>query len=401
ADLHLGAWREQKMRDLSTKAFLTAIDNCIEDQVDFILFAGDLFNTSLPAVDTLKIVTKKLKELKDNNIPLYVIAGSHDFSPSGKTMLDVLEHAGLLTNVCKGSVNPETKELHLQFTVDKKTDTKITGILGRRGLLDKTYYQNLYRTNLEEETGYKIFMFHTTITEMKPVELAMIDSTPISFLPQNFNYYAGGHIHHPTNIQLENYGTLTYTGALWPNSFSEVEKYGQGGYYIINVNNNEQQVTFKPLKLLNHLHLTYNCSNKAPEVITFEIINHFNDLNCDDSLITLRIIGTLQQGNITNINFKEIYKHIYNKGAYFIMRNTAKVQTHLFEEVKISPSNPQQVENELIQEHLQQTTIFSKEIEKDITKTLLTALNSKKQEGETITDFNQRIISVLQKTLQL
>ena len=41
------------MRELSTKAFLKAMDECLEKQVDFILFAGDLFNTSLPSVDIL------------------------------------------------------------------------------------------------------------------------------------------------------------------------------------------------------------------------------------------------------------------------------------------------------------------------------------------------------------
>ena len=60
ADLHLGSWRDQKMRDLSTNAFLTAIDNCVNQDVDFVLFAGDLFNTSLPSLDTLKIVWNKI-----------------------------------------------------------------------------------------------------------------------------------------------------------------------------------------------------------------------------------------------------------------------------------------------------------------------------------------------------
>ena len=158
ADLHLGSWREQKMRDLSTKAFLTAMDDCIQQKVDFILFAGDIFNTSLPSLDTLTIVTKKLKELTEKKIPLYVIAGSHDYSPSGKTMIDVLEHAGLLVNVCKGSVDPHTQQLHLRFTFDPKTKTKITGILGRKGQLDRHYYQNLYLPSLEQEPGYKIFI---------------------------------------------------------------------------------------------------------------------------------------------------------------------------------------------------------------------------------------------------
>ncbi|MEK6899497.1 MAG: metallophosphoesterase [Nanoarchaeota archaeon] len=114
ADLHLGSWREPKIRDLSTKSFLVAIDQCIEQKMDFIIFAGDIFNTALPSLDILKIVTKKLKELKDKDIPLYVIAGSHDFSPSGKPMIEVLENAGLLKNVCRGKVHPETKDLHLQ-----------------------------------------------------------------------------------------------------------------------------------------------------------------------------------------------------------------------------------------------------------------------------------------------
>src|SRR3989344_9393286 len=139
SDLHLGSWRDPKMRDLSTQAFLTALDQCINYPVDFILFSGDIFNTSLPSLETLKIVTKKIKELQDHNIPLYLIAGSHDFSPSGKTMIDVLESAGLVHNVCKGNVDTQTKQLRLQFTIDPKTQARITGILGRKGQLDKRY----------------------------------------------------------------------------------------------------------------------------------------------------------------------------------------------------------------------------------------------------------------------
>src|SRR3989339_1081014 len=152
ADCHIGSWRDPKLRDVSTKAFIRAIDICIERNVDFILISGDLFNTSLPAIDNLKQVVIKLKELKDNGISVYAIAGSHDFSPSGKTMLDVLEGAGLLVNVAKGQL--EEDKLKLNFTVDKKTGAKITGLLGRRGNLEKGFYENLIKENLEKEEGY-------------------------------------------------------------------------------------------------------------------------------------------------------------------------------------------------------------------------------------------------------
>ena len=79
ADCHIGGWRDPKLRNIAAKAFEKAIDSCIEKNVDFILIAGDLFNTSLPSVDGLKLAVKKLKELKDKNIPVYLIAGSHDF----------------------------------------------------------------------------------------------------------------------------------------------------------------------------------------------------------------------------------------------------------------------------------------------------------------------------------
>jgi len=401
ADLHLGSWRDQKMRDLSTNAFLTAIDQCIDNKVDFILFAGDIFNTSLPSLDTLKIVAKKLKELKDLNIPLYVIAGSHDFSPSGKTMVDVLENAGLLRNVCKGKVDPETKELKLEITIDPRTGAKITGILGRKGLLDKTYYQNLDRSGLEQESGYKIFMFHTTLSELKPKHLEMIESQPASFLPKNFDYYAGGHIHHPNKVELPEYGTLTYPGALFPNNFAEVEKYSHGGYYLITVENNQQEAQWVPLEVAKHQKLILDCSHKTPETTTSEIMEFFNDKDLGGSIITIRLLGALKKGKVSDINFKQISDNLYDKGAYFVMRNTSKLHSEEFEEIKISSSNTENYEEEIIKEHLQQVKLFDLETELQLTKSLLTALNTSKKEGETLTDFQERVTSEVKRLLNL
>jgi len=405
-DLHLGAWREQKMRDLSTKSFLMAIDQCVQQEVDFILFTGDLFNTSLPSLDTLKIVTKKLKELQDRNIPLYVIAGSHDFSPSGKTMIDVLDSGGLLVNVCKGKVNPETKELHLQFTIDRKTGAKITGVLGRRGLLDKTYYESLHREDLEQEPGYKIFMFHTTIAELLPQHLEMMESQPISVFPKKFQYYAGGHIHHPTKKEIPEYGTVTYSGALFPNNFQEIEKYSYGGYFIITVDHGAprtqiQKVEWMPLQVIEHKALVLDCTDKSPEVIGFEVVEAFQNQDLHNCLITLRLKGTVQGGKIGSINFKEIFERLTAQGAYCILKNTAKLQSEEFKEIALAQQNPEEIEEVLIKEHLQQVSLFDLDTEKELTKTMLTCMNTIKNEGETSSDFQARIESEMNQLLQL
>jgi len=84
ADCHVGGWREEKLRDLSIDSFRKAITISIEEHVGFVLISGDLFNTSLPQIDLIKETAGILKKLKDKNISVYIIPGSHDYSPSGK-----------------------------------------------------------------------------------------------------------------------------------------------------------------------------------------------------------------------------------------------------------------------------------------------------------------------------
>ena len=54
ADIHIGAWRDPVMKNLNLDAFVRAINIIIEKKLDFVLIAGDLFHTSLPAIDYLK-----------------------------------------------------------------------------------------------------------------------------------------------------------------------------------------------------------------------------------------------------------------------------------------------------------------------------------------------------------
>ena len=230
ADCHIGGWSELKLKELGMKIFSKSINICIERKVDFVLIAGDLFNTALPAIELIKQVTLDLKKLKDSGIPCYIIAGSHDYSPSGKTMLDVFENAGLIQNVVRFEEIDE--KIDLKFTSDEKTGVKITGLFGKAGGVEFSYYEKLDRYSLENVDGKKIFMFHTTLTEFKPEHLAMISSEPVAIMPRGFDYYAGGHPHFVFNEVKEPYGRIVYPGALFPNNFGELEKFKYGGFYI-------------------------------------------------------------------------------------------------------------------------------------------------------------------------
>lgn len=397
ADCHVGSWREPKMRDINYKSFSKAIDEIIVAKVDFLLVAGDLFNTSFPPIDALKLVIQKFKQLKNANIPIYYIAGSHDFSPSGKTMLDVIEEAELATDVMRGTVDEEGK-LHLKFTLDKKTGAKITGIIGKRGMLDKKYYESLYREELEKEEGFKIFMFHTTISELKPKHLEKMEGSPISFLPKNFDYYAGGHVHIVKAIDIEGYKNVVYPGPTYPNSFSEIEELNGGSYYIYD----NGEMLFNQVKIIEDIKIELNCKNKSSEQVEEELSNLLNIKDVKDKVITIRLKGKLDHGKLTDINFKTLFNSLYAKGAYFIMKNTNAVRVEEFEEIKINTDSVDEIEEKIISENIGQINIGTDiEKEKDLTKKLINALDSDKNEGEKNSDYEKRVKEDANKILNL
>ena len=394
ADCHVGGWREPRLRDLNTLSFIRAIDICIKESVDFVLIAGDLFNTSLPAMDCLKIVVKKFKELNDNNISIYLIAGSHDFSPSGKTILDVLESAGLFTNVTKGQVIDG--KLRLDFTVDKKTNAKITGMLGKKGGLDKYYYYDLIKENLEKEDGFKIFMFHCAINELKPKDLEDMDSVGISLLPKNFDYYAGGHVHITENISIENYKNVIYPGPVFPNNFSELEKLKQGSFCIFD-NGDVKRINLEVKQVKN---IILNCDNKTSKQVQ-ELLLKESENDFNDNIVLIKLFGCLLQGKPSDIDFSQIFSKFYQKNSYFVMKNTNQLISKEFEEIKISKNTVEEIEDSLIKEHAGQSKIFDQKKEQELIKQLINGLSIEKDEGERAADFEQRVKQEVDKMIEL
>ena len=381
ADVHIGSWRDPKLKDMSTDAFIKSIDICISERVDFVLIAGDLFNNALPGIDGLKSVVREFQKLRQSNISLYVIPGSHDYSPSGKTMIDVLEEAELLVNVFKGSV--VDGKLRLRFTADKKTGVKITGILGRRGTLDRLYYEALDIESLEKESGKKIFMFHTSITEMKPGSKSIMDSTDVSYMPKNFEYYAGGHVHVINQYSFKDHKNVVYPGPLFPANFEELEELGNGGFFIYDDSKKDKisryEINLKPV-----LKIHIDCEHKSPEEIDQAISDKVKGKELLNTIVIIRVEGKLKTGKVSDIHFRELFDKIYSQGAFFVMRNTVKVVSAEFEEIKTDQKNPEEVEDSIIKEHLGQIKISGMDPDKELrmTRELMHFLSSEKHEGE-------------------
>ena len=382
ADCHIGSWTSNpELKELNLKVFKKAISVCIKEHTAFILLSGDLFNNALPDIDLISETAKILKKARSKNISIYIIPGSHDVAPSGKTMLNFLENTGLVTNVFK------IKDNNLKFTIDK-TNTKITGMLGRKGTLEINEYQSLNKELLEKEPGFKIFMFHSAITELKPESLD-IPSSSMNILPKNFNYYAGGRVHCITQKKYGN-GIITYPGALFPNNFKELEEFKHGGLYIVD---DKLNIKYSPIKLKEVISILINANNKAVEEIQREIKEKLT--NTENKIITLRIEGILKQGQPSDLKLNEILKQVK---AFSIVTNINKLTTKEFEGFNIEASQSEEIEKRAIEKAIENKKI---EDEEELIKTLMSSLNIEKEEGEKNIDFEDRLLKNLIETLKL
>ncbi|MDD5649878.1 MAG: DNA repair exonuclease [Candidatus Nanoarchaeia archaeon] len=380
ADCHLGGWREPKLQELGLKSFRKVVDFCIKEYVGFVLISGDLFDTALPNIELLKETASELSRLKEEDIPVYIIAGSHDFSPSGKTMLDVLEKAGLIENVMK------FKDNKLDFTIDR-TGTKITGILGKKGSLDKEYYELLNKENLESETGFKIFMFHTTLNEFKPKDMENVEGQSFSLLPKNFNYYAGGHVHYIFETEKENYGKIVYPGPLFPNNFLELDKLKNGGFYVVEYKDKILTTKYIPLEIIKTDSYHFDANNKLPNDLEKEIKTKIKDTK--DKIVLVKIEGTLEKGKPSDIKFKELLDF---KDAYIVLKNTSKLETKEIEEIEIKQGSIEEIENSIIKELKFDSKLITK---------IVDVLNIEKNEGERTIDFEERITKDMKEVMKI
>ncbi len=60
-------------------SFKQVIDYAIDCKIDFLIHSGDIFHRSSPTNRAVVFLAEQLKRLEDNNIPIYIIAGNHDF----------------------------------------------------------------------------------------------------------------------------------------------------------------------------------------------------------------------------------------------------------------------------------------------------------------------------------
>ena len=393
ADAHVGGWRDPKMSSLSLSAFGKAIDLCITERVDFVVFAGDLFNTALPGIDFMNYVTKRMSDLKRNNIPVYIIPGSHDFSPSGKTFLSTLEQAGLVILLTKADVVDD--KLIIKPFVDKDHKVVLFGMPGRRMSLEKSYYEMLDLNEIDKTMSrfkdfMKIFVFHSAVSDLISNSAYLSSAIPLSYLPEGFDYYAAGHVHEIIKKRIDN-KLVVYPGPVFPNNFSELESLKCGGFYIVNFDEPSRNIslTYKPIVVKNVYSIKLNADGLSPQDVFSELKSRIMEKEFYDTIILLRVSGKLSSGKVSDVDFNALINLLYERGAYFVLKNTYSLEGVELNNVKVLASTPEELENKTLLENVGKLSFVKDPVA--FSKKLIDLLSLEQVDGETKSKFESRL----------
>jgi len=227
ADLHLGyaQYGLEIRREDFDKAFQELVDKTIDLKPEFMIIAGDLFHQARPSNVTLENAIKNFSRLRDANIPVLVVDGSHDSAPNiiTSTILNPLDSARLIYYLPR----------HEGACWRKEDCCYVYGVPNFR---TRRKTEELLQTFMEqnkpkpEPNIFNIFVFHMAL-DLPGIKPPYIEAEAApEQIPEGFNYYAAGHVHTPYVDKFKN-GLLVYSGCIETVNYDEA-KIKKGFYHV-------------------------------------------------------------------------------------------------------------------------------------------------------------------------
>jgi len=276
SDMHLGLQQyglEEREQDIYD-SFNQAIDISIKDNVDFVIFAGDIFHTPNPSGTAILQMANALKRLKENSIDSFFILGEHDMSRMRATPVPYV-YNNLQFSKYVGNGKPVYHKDVMIAGFDKIRKNELEQFEEKFRELD---------TLAKQHNGHKILVLHQGVTEINQFAGELNSSD----LPKNFTYYAMGHLHDKSVKQFDQLGgPLVYPGSTEMTS-SEGIKETEKGFFEVDISSQEAKPNW--IKLDTRPQFSTKIEAEDLDTSISEVLEKISSLN-KKPVIEIKIIG--------------------------------------------------------------------------------------------------------------
>lgn len=228
ADLHLGSFRTgvKYGKGEIENTFLRIINLCKDEKVDFLLIAGDLFDTPfVPAEDAARIISA-IRQIPDTIVA--ISPGNHDCACPGSVYLKY--------------TFPENTVIFSSFMEYADFPEKGVRLWGA-GFTDR--FENFALLKKPDDLDPRLInicVLHGDVVSDSSAS-TYNPVTPSAIEGCGFDYIALGHIHKPTDIQKTVGTSFAYCGCPDPMGFDEV---GARGVYMGTISKDGCSLGFVP-----------------------------------------------------------------------------------------------------------------------------------------------------------
>jgi len=340
ADLHVGQKNYCKLdpntgiyqREARAIRILNKIiDDAIDMKIDVVVFAGDMFKTSLMSPTLINKVNEAFLKLSNNNICTLVLDGNHDVSKmdafsSGLHQFDTLEVPNIIqTRFFKEKEVTFGKETYnFVFLPTHHTKEEIINCV-----------------NQLDENKNNIIIGHLTIKDAFLNDWNIIDNeTAIDkeiFENKNIIAVILGHLHKHQILSYKD-PLMFYCGSADRIDFSE-EKQEKGYVYLEIINNVVEDFKLIPINSAQKFYtLKMDFANETDaEKIEDIIINELSNHNLKNTIVRIK----LKLDNDIKINEKKIISYLYEeKQIQYLLKIGYEIKNEVNTDNEISNSMP-------------------------------------------------------------
>ncbi len=296
ADLHIGKrLLAYSLLDDQRDVLEQALCLAKEEQCDFVIIAGDVYDKASPSVEAMQLFDRFLTELCRAGIPTYIISGNHDAAGRISYFSDLLEKSGVyVSDAFDGTLQTFTApdgmmQIHL-LPFLRPMDV-------RRCYPDASIstYEDAVRTVLMhspiDKACVNLLVSHQFITggstcDSEEFAIGGLDNIGAEVFA-DFDYVALGHLHQPQSCGRN---TIRYAGS--PLKYSVSEEHQRKSFLLVEVSGKES-ITFRqiPVKLPHDVRTargTFEELQNAPYTEDYVRVILTDEFVPPDARITLR-----------------------------------------------------------------------------------------------------------------
>ncbi len=296
-------------------SFASIVDYILEEKPDFVIHSGDIFHRSSPQNKTLINAIKQIQRITSAGIPLYLIAGNHDYPKSVFTtpiheLYSAIPECNIFFNEKYEVIEKEKYIIHALPHINSESK----------------YQAEVSRIKVSDRSKPNILIMHVSMPSFLMNEYGerVFPNESIPVLKE-FDYVALGHWHRFKH--LSKYGNVFYSGST--EVFSDREMGYDKGLVKV-VIDSKTRVEFVSIATRFYKTIKVNeCSSKEKDNIIKEIRDKLKDIIIAGGIFTIQLLelSPLQVFEISKTDLNEIFK-----GAlYFNMSKTVKGSNEKFE----------------------------------------------------------------------